>query len=145
MFDEQLNKIVSYASKYSTDYEKEKYVYNYLLANVSYNNEALLNQSAYSALVIGESVCAGYARAFQLIMQKLNIPTYYVLGFAKEDHAWNIVKLNGGYYNVDLTWDDTGGVFKHFNLTDAEMSSTHRRDGISKYLPKCNYESYRMG
>ena len=76
------------------------------------------------------------------IMQRLNIPTYYVLGFAKEEHAWNIVKLNGGYYNVDLTWDDTGGVYKHFNLTDRDIAVTHERRGISKNLPKCNY---RMG
>ena len=92
-----------------------------------------------------KSVCAGYARAFQLIMQKLKIPTYYVLGFAKEDHAWNIVKLNGRYYNVDLTWDDTGSIFKHFNISDIDMEFTHRRSGISNNLPKCLNGNYNLG
>ena len=115
-----------------------------LINKVDYDKNANYNQSAYSAIIVGKSVCAGYARAFQLIMQKLNIPTYYVLGFAKEDHAWTIVKLSGEYYNIDLTWDDTGGVFKHFNLTDSEMAITHKREGISKKLPNCNYTTYRF-
>ena len=145
LFEKEVNSIVNEANKLGTNYDKEKYVYMALINKVEYDKNAQYNQSAYSALVVGKSVCAGYARAFQLIMQRLNIPTYYVLGFAKEDHAWNIIKLNGEYYNVDLTWDDTGGVYKHFNLTDSEMSSTHQRGGISKNLPKCNYENYRMG
>ena len=145
VFNKEVNKIVDEANKLGNNYDKEKYVYMALIKKVEYDKDAKYNQSAYSALVVGKSVCAGYARAFQLIMQRLNIPTYYVLGYAKEDHAWNIVKINGEYYNVDLTWDDTGGVYKHFNLTDKELSSTHQRTGISKYLPKCIYENYRYG
>ncbi len=142
VFEKEVNRIVNEANKLANDFEKEKYVYMALINEVDYDKSANYNQSAFSALVVGKSVCAGYARAFQLIMQRLNIPTYYVLGFAKEEHAWNIVKLNGGYYNVDLTWDDTGGVYKHFNLTDRDIAVTHERRGISKNLPKCNY---RMG
>lgn len=142
VFENEVNRIVNEANKLANDFEKEKYVYMALINEVDYDKSANYNQSAFSALVVGKSVCAGYARAFQLIMQRLNIPTYYVLGFAKEEHAWNIVKLNGGYYNVDLTWDDTGGVYKHFNLTDRDIAVTHERRGISKNLPKCNY---RMG
>ena len=77
-------------------------------------------------------------------MQMLDIPTYYVLGFAKEDHAWNIIKLGDGYYNIDLTWDDTGIRYSHFNLPDLDMEKTHSRVGISKYLPYCNdYRYYK--
>ena len=77
-------------------------------------------------------------------MRRLNIPTYYVLGYAKEDHAWNMVKLNNEYYNLDITWDDTGYIYKHFNLTDGEINNTHLRTGISKYLPSCNYITYHL-
>lgn len=145
LFEIEVNKIVEEASKLASDYEKEKYVYMTLIKKVDYDKNAQYNQSAYSALVVGKSVCAGYARAFQLIMQKLKIPTYYVLGFAKEDHAWNIVKLNGLYYNVDLTWDDTGSIFKHFNISDIDMEFTHRRSGISNNLPKCLNGNYNLG
>ena len=68
------------------------------------------------AIVNKKTVCAGYAKAFQLLLTKLNIPCYYIVGFAKEAHAWNIVKLDG-YYNVDLTWDDAKEQYKYFNKT----------------------------
>ena len=64
-----------------------------------------MDQSAYSALVQGRSVCAGYARAFQYICQRLGIPAYYCAGSSGEDHAWNIVKLGDGFYNVDRKYD----------------------------------------
>ena len=90
-----------------TDYDREKAVHDSLLDNVIYDANAPMNQSAYSALVYGRTVCAGYARAFQYVLQQLDIPCYYVTGYAGENHAWNIVKLDDGYYNVDSTWDDT--------------------------------------
>ena len=47
-------------------------------------------------------MCAGYARAFQYIMTNLEIPTFYVTGYSNGEHAWNIVNLSDGCYNVDL-------------------------------------------
>ena len=138
-FDSIVDEIVYEASQYNSDYDREKYVYQKILYMTEYDKDAKLNQSAYSSLVLGRSVCAGYSRAFQLIMQRLNIPTYYVLGEANEEHAWNIIKINNEYYNVDLTWDDTGRIFSHFNISDKEISKTHIRKGVSIYLPKCKY------
>ena len=102
-----------------------------------------MNQSAYSALVEGKSVCAGYARAYQYLMQRLGIPCYYCTGFAGEDHAWNIVGLDDGYYNVDVTWDDTpGGEYDYFNKTDEDYADTHVRRDLSVNLPKCEGQRY---
>ena len=70
LFENEVNKIVNEANKLPTDYDKEKYVYMALINKVDYDKTALYNQSAYSALVMNKSVCAGYTRAFQLIMQK---------------------------------------------------------------------------
>ena len=86
-----------------SDYDKEKIVHDTLISRVKYDRNAPMNQSAYSALVYGRTVCAGYARAFQYVLHQLDIPCYYVTGFAGENHAWNIVKLSDGYYNVDST------------------------------------------
>ena len=103
-FNDKVNYIISKANSYSSNYEKEKYVHDYLINNVSYNENASLNQTAYSALVNGQTVCAGYARAFQYIMTKLGIPTYYCVGYSQnQNHAWNIIRLDDGYYNVDVT------------------------------------------
>ena len=42
----------------------------------------------------------------------------------------------------DLTWDDTGRRYSHFNITDKEISKTHNRSSMSKKLPKCIYNTY---
>lgn len=143
-FLSEANEVISGALRYTTDYDKEKYVHDAIAARVDYSLSASLNQSAYSALVQGESVCAGYARAFQYILQQLDIPCYYVTGHAGENHAWNIVQLEDEYYNVDLTWDDTGSIsYDYFNKTDADFSKNHVRTGLSIYLPACSGTKYR--
>ena len=53
--------------------EKEKFVHDALIDKISYNLGAEMNQSAYSTLVNGQTVCAGYARAFQYLLQQLGI------------------------------------------------------------------------
>lgn len=127
-----------------SNYEKELRTHDYLIAKIEYDKGAAMNQSAYSALVEGKSVCAGYARAYQYLMQRMGIPCYYCTGFAGEDHAWNIVALEDGYYNVDVTWDDTpGGEHDYFNKSDQDFESTHVRRDLSINLPKCEGQRYR--
>lgn len=143
-FDEQVNDIMTGAQNLFDIYSIEKYVHDQLLDRVSYNARAEMNQSAYSALVNGQTVCAGYARAFQYIMRQFGVPCYYCTGFAGENHAWNIVRLSDGFYNVDTTWDDSdGGKYDYFNKTDEDYSSTHLRKELSVYLPPCNGQIFR--
>lgn len=137
--------IINEASQYASDLEKERSVYMQLQRLAAYNENADINQSAYSALVNQSSVCAGYARAFQYIMQKLNIPCYFCSGYANGgNHAWNIVCIDGEYYNVDISWDDTLGEqineisYTYFNLSDRTFELDHQRSGLSMNLPKCS-------
>ncbi len=142
-FEEKAENIAAGARNLATDFEKEKYVHDYLIDNIIYDETHYINQNAYSALIDGRTVCAGYARAFQYIMQKLDIPCYYVVGIADEDHAWNMVELDGEFYNVDVTWDDTEyGRYDYFNKTDAQFETDHTRTGLSVYLPECNGTVY---
>lgn len=137
-FTEAAEAILAGARAQSSDLEKERYVHDALMQTVDYNMRARMSQSAFSALVNGESVCAGYARAFQYLLQQLGIPCYYCTGTAGEDHAWNIVKLGKSYYNVDVTWDDTQTpTYDYFNKTDAAFAGTHVRNSLSVYLPAC--------
>lgn len=123
-------------------YQRERYVHDVLLMLVTYDENAAMNQSAYSALVNGKSVCAGYARAFQYLMQQLNIPCYYCTGYTGENHAWNIVDIDGTYYNVDVTWaDGETAIYDYFNKRDSEIAGTHVRTGLSVYLPACEAKS----
>lgn len=143
-FNENAAQILAGAQNFSSDYEKERFVHDALLDRLSYYLGAEMNQSAYSALVNGQTVCAGYARAFQYLLQRLGIPCYCCTGYAGESHAWNIVALDDGYYNVDTTWDDTGsGTYDYFNKTDADYAGDHIRQELSVYLPACNGQAYR--
>lgn len=145
-FEDAANKIITEAEKLETIYEKEKYVHDTIASIVTYNTESLYNQTAYSALVLNKSVCAGYSRAFQYIMIKLKIPTYYADGYTAEGgHAWNIVKLSDGYYNLDLTWDDDNDIlnYDNFNLSDSIFNITHERAGLAVNLPKCIATTYQ--
>ena len=144
LFNDEANKIINEANKYSTNCAKEKYVHDTIVKNVKYDKKANMNQSAYSALVNKKTICAGYSRAFQYIMIQLHIPTYYCVGISNVNHAWNIVKLDDGYYNVDLTWDTSDITrYKYFNKTDSDFTSSHKRTGLSLNLPKCNAYKYR--
>ena len=136
LFDDAVDSIVSEALNLSSDYEKESFVYNKIIKNTTYDLKSYYNQTAYSALVNHKTVCAGYSKAFQYIMRKLNIVTYFVVGVAnKEDHAWNIIKLDDGYYNIDLTWEE-------INISDKEYASTHERGEYSELLPTCVGKNY---
>jgi transglutaminase/protease-like cytokinesis protein 3 len=139
-FDDGVSQIVSGALAQQTDLDKERYVHDTLISLLDYSLSSDLNQSAYSAFVTHQTVCAGYAKAFQYCMTQLGIPCYYVTGVSEnQDHAWNIVYIDGVYRNVDVTWDDTSGFSNLFyNLTDAQLEDTHTRSGMSVNLPSCS-------
>lgn len=141
---QRADEIIAQVQGLGSDYEREREIHNILIGQIAYDIGAEMNQSIYSALINGKTVCAGYARAFQYLLQMLGIPCYYCTGYSGEDHAWNIVRLEDGYYNVDLTWDDTpGGEYDYFNKTDRDYGRTHLRRDLSQHLPACNGELYR--
>ena len=94
--------IIKRETKNMTDKEKIIYTYEYV---ASHNYDRLFtfmksNQSAYSFFTGGSSVCAGFAKASQLIFQNIGIKSYLVLS---SDHMWNYVEYNGKYYVFDAT------------------------------------------
>lgn len=143
LFNEKTNKIIEEASKYTENYFKEKYVHDTLIEMNTYDDNEKLNQSAYSAIVTGKTVCAGYSRAFMYIMNKLGIRTYYITGDSGGDHSWNIVELDNEYYNVDITWDAQKKIsYRYFNVPDSIFTKTHIRKDLSIYLPVCRGSKY---
>lgn len=101
--------ILSELSTETDEYEKVKKVFEYLIDTIVYELDAPDNQNIYSSLVNKRSVCAGYAKATQYLLQKSGITTLYVTGeiVNRGYHAWNIVKCNGDYYQVDTTFGDS--------------------------------------
>lgn len=135
-FDAQCNSIIQNALVYTNDLDRERYIHDALRDLLTYDINASYNQSAYSAFVNHRTVCAGYAKAFQLIIMEVGIPCYYVTGSSEgEEHAWNIVYIDGEYRNVDVTWDDTSyDAYQFFNFVDA---NTHQRSESASLLPVC--------
>ena len=147
--------------KEAGEYEKIKYIYEYLFRHIDYVEDAEDNQNIYSALVNEESVCAGYAKANQYLLNRLGIYCTYVTGTSqnedgKEAHAWNIVHLDGKYYYVDVTWadpvrhgediTDSEMIYDYLCCSEAELSNTHTLDEGYTY-PVCRSDDldyYRM-
>lgn len=89
---------------------------------------------------IGETVCAGYTKAYTMLLSAAGIESYPVEAYEGPNntgtgHAWNIVKINNGYtetyYETDVTWDDYtngtlyGTIYTRFFKNHAEMKAIH--------------------
>lgn len=105
-------------------------------------------RSIYGVFVDKKAVCAGYAKAYQFILNRLGIECAYVIGPCKDGgwHAWNLIKLEGSYYYVDVTWGESGvGGLRHdyFCITTAELLQTRAIHKEENYPVcediKCNY------
>ena len=123
-----------------------KYAHDYLTSTIDYDYNAVYNQCAYSAVVNHRSVCAGYSRAFQYMMQKMDVRCAFIAGTCTTSqgsggHAWNIVELGSEFYAMDVTWDDPIGAsagkyyYNYFNVTDSALAKDHARGDVSAKLP----------
>ena len=121
-----------------SDYEIAKALHDYLALNNEYDMRYYsggmprISYTAYGALVNRTSVCAGYALAYERLMDQVGIPCEYVTGMTtRGSHAWNIIQIDGEWYHVDVTWDDPtpdreGYVrYKYFLKSDKAMSRDH--------------------
>ncbi len=157
-----VTEIMNGISADASEYEKIKYVYEYLVSNVSYVEEAPDNQNLYSSLVRKETVCAGYAKAAQYLLNRMGVYCTYVIGTATRDgetqaHAWNIVRCDENYYYVDVTWADPvieetnpmavdEMVYDYLCCSEAVLKETHITEEKYNY-PQCHLDDlnyYRM-
>lgn len=94
-----------------------------------------LSHTAYGALCKGRAVCDGYSLGYALILKELGIASRVVTGLAKLSsgtsggHAWNMVKINGQWYEEDTTWADS----KITNISEKINHAYYNRT-TSEYL-----------
>ena len=81
-------------------------------------HDYLIDHMQY-AFIRGKGLCMAYALAYQRLLQEMDIPCVYVKGV---NHAWNMVKIGKYWYNVDVTWDDSGGDrYRYFLKSDRDF------------------------
>ncbi len=101
------------------------------------------DQSAYSSLCgenAGVTQCAGYAKLFELLLNRFNIPAIGVFSY---DHGWNIVNVGGEWYNADATWDDSQATSTYLNRSDEyfrSLGSHIPRSYFDGMLPECPFD-----
>ena len=93
-------------------YEKIKYVYETLIRQVEYQEDSRQNQNIRSVFLEGKTVCMGYSKAAQYLLNRMGIFCTLVTGTVQGDrpssHAWNLVKIGEEYYYMDVTWGNPG-------------------------------------
>lgn len=160
--DSAVSACLSGISDGASDYDRIRYVFEYLVNTVDYDESAPDNQNIYSALVGQRSVCAGYSRAAQYLLKDQGIECIYVIGTAQgqDAHAWNIVNCGGAYYQMDVTFGDPVFLaaengealpqnvinYDYLCCTDAEIAADHEQSTEIAY-PACVSEDlnyYRM-
>ena len=132
-------KVVEIADKFRhlSDVDKVMAVHDYLIDHIEYSNPHI-RSFAYGALIEGKAVCQGYAQSLAMILNNLNVECHTIVAMTKGSnpvlHEWVRVKLDGEWYYIDLTWDDTPWAedknYKYF-LINTDMISRDHETGYS--------------
>ncbi len=165
-YNRELDAIVAQVPAGATPAQKVLFIHDYLAAHYEYDYRAEPNYDAYSFLQEGKGVCQAYMLVFSALMDKLGIPVSYVES-DNLNHAWNVVRLDGKWYHVDVTWDDPTidgadilGAAQHdyFLLSDAtndarrQARGAHDKDYVcgedyiqGKRVVTCSDKTYETG
>ena len=143
-----VNDVINSAVKQCNDkcnkpeYEKALWLHDWLLEQLEYDN-SLKWSSSESALTRGLGTCQSYESAYSSLLSAIGIENSEVRD-TYDGHIWNAVKLDGEWYQVDCTWDDSNDSWYdfdqrhlYFGLTDELMALAH--PGHLKIYNDINY------
>lgn len=174
---EKIDEIVDGAAIYANGYSAEWYIHDYLCKNTIYDpelgesGESPFDHDVTGLLLHGVCVCESYAKCTQLLINAVtetydlgDLEVRYVVGMAygfngksyvrRGGHAWNQIRIDGQWYNLDATWSDvepkyqaTLGdyIYDFFNVTDNPFTKEHHAfEGYSKIYStsKCTATDY---
>lgn len=117
-------------SQYTAE-QQIKVLHDWVVTHVQYD-EGLTRYTAYEALTEGLAVCQGYAMLGYMLYSEAGFDVRIVEGTAKgQEHAWNMIKLDDRWYQLDLTWDDPIGQaadevsYRYYLVNNDELREDH--------------------
>ena len=118
-----------------TDMERARVIHDFMVKHYSYNLTS--GGAATTMLLTDQGVCEAYSRVYYLLTEMAGLEAHIVTGVAGGPHAWNMVRVDGDWHHVDVTWDDcitptetreSGAVDisrRYFLIDDIEMGKDH--------------------
>lgn len=147
--DKAVNALLSGVRDEWSDVEKALYVHDYIVSGCTYYAvDDYDGKNIYEVFVDGEAVCVGYSFAYDYIMEQLGINCICVYN---EEHMWNMIEIDGEWYHVDLTWDDStpdydGQVFHEFFMISdyaiADSNYQHETWELGMNADDCSYDGF---
>ena len=151
-FDKKIGEILASIPSDVRKVEIERLIYDYVCDNVTYDDETAdkvksgtdtvtHSFDAYGAACKSLAVCEGYAKLFQYLCYRTGINSTQVLGAEGTYHMWNAIQIDGKWYFVDTTWDDSEekgfNFYRYFNVTAASVADNHPADSSVLTVPEC--------
>ena len=113
-----------------TDFDKLLLAHDYIASHCAYytvfdeeSGEAYhgdnLSYSAYGVIINQQAVCQGYSFAYEAILSRLGFDDVLFVVSDSLNHVWNLVKLDGKWYNIDVTWDDP--TLENYDMNNPDM------------------------
>lgn len=141
--DELVGRIKARVEQGKTDLEKVMLLHNEIVAATQYDMQVYDGGSdsdspiytAYGVFMNRVAVCDGYTKAFACIANELGIPTVR-LSSEEMNHAWDLVQVDGNWYEVDCTWDDTEGAYMDYGFCSYKYFMRSETD----FANKCDHD-----
>ncbi len=139
--------LVDEAAKLPTDFDRIKLFHDAIVNRTTYRSEGgEYKRDADGPLVSGYALCEGYSKAFAYLCQLSGIECFCVSGTSSGAHMWNIVKIDGKWCQMDVTFDDPTGAtptleYNYFCLSDEQMLKDHTYDNPFT-VPECTTTKY---
>ena len=143
--EKQIRKIIFYMPNGLDELGKALYLHDYICTHFEYD-DTLKSVSLYSMLKEQKGTCQGYAYLYSALLSEVGVEN----DFAYSDaimHIWNLVKIDGEWYHIDVTWDDTEKIFgyaghKSFLCSDREIEALGHTGALKFENITCDSEKY---
>lgn len=126
------------------DYDAVKWKEDGSLESENENHKYDESYTAKGAFINGRATCKGYSEEVKILLNSVGIDCN-IINSNTLNHVWNIVKIDGEYYQLDVTWIDTtsnGTDNDFFNFSNSD--TRHQADDISNLdlYNKCTSNKY---